>query len=86
MVGKLGRMALWTCGCQGRLQKIMGPSHVPSGFGMSLYWIWHMTLLLYLLVFFSLDLELLQGGEPLIKRAGLTATTGDIQIDAAMGA
>ncbi len=76
MVGKLGRMALRTGGCQDGLQKIVGPSHVSSGFGMSLYWIRHMTFLLYLLVFFSLNLELLQGGEPLIKRLGLAATTG----------
>jgi hypothetical protein len=47
MVGELGRMALRTRGCQNRLQKIVRPSHVSSGFGMSFYWICHGMLLLF---------------------------------------
>src|SRR4030042_696484 len=48
MVGQLWLMAFWTRGCQDRPQKIVGPSHVPSGLGMSFYWIWHDLRLLFL--------------------------------------
>jgi hypothetical protein len=41
MVGQLGLMALRTRGRQYRFQKIVGPSHVLSGSGMSFYWICH---------------------------------------------
>ena len=69
MVGKLGRMALRTGGCQNRLQEIVRPSHVFSGFGMPFYWICHNVLLLFRSVvwFLRLNLELLQYGEPFIK-------------------
>jgi hypothetical protein len=51
MVGKLGRVALWTSGCRSRLEEIVRPSHVFSGFGMSLDWICHMVLPFFFKVF-----------------------------------
>jgi hypothetical protein len=40
-VRHLGFIALWAYGHGRRFQKIVRPSLVSSGFGMSLYWIWH---------------------------------------------